>query len=204
MTISAFDLIILGMLTSLGGALLIVKGNRRRSIPARLVQHTALERNPFDIRQESIRHAHAAAGARWLTVGAVALLLGMTRGTEAIYLIEPWIDAGLHLVVISASWVATAARAKRQSRQRYLPTMIALHRHGFEQSLELLTHQGYTSLEVERNIQVPEATRRQRLSEVSSCLDCIGRLVDLARRRGEGDHAYAERLRPLFRATSRS
>ena len=51
-------------------------------------------------------------GVRWLTVGALALFIGYTRGAESGYLFNLWTDVFFHVGLLSACWAATAVRLK--------------------------------------------------------------------------------------------
>lgn len=109
MTLHAFDLIVLGALVSVGGALFLAKAYWSRP-------HS----DPPEGRQVH-QHLHALAGVRWLTVGAIALVLGVTRGEAARYFIGPWSDALIHTVVLSMFWVATGVRTQRLTRKGLRP-----------------------------------------------------------------------------------
>lgn len=194
MGVSGFHLLVLGVLVSLGGLLLLAK-RRWRPAPA---GDGALCGRSTALREETIRHSEAMAGTRWLTIGGLALAIGLARGGETSYFVGFWEDIFLHVGVLSISWVATVARAKGVSRERYLPKLIELHREGFERSLEYLRSGGYGRGEVERGLTVSENARQRRLAEVTLCLDRIGASMDLPRREGERDQGYAERLRPFF------
>jgi hypothetical protein len=123
MTLSAFDLIVLGTLVLTGGGLLIAKGRR----PHRA---TGLHLAPLssEMQQEIYQHLHTVAGVRWLTVGSVALVLGITRGEEASYFFGPFIDAALHTVVLSLSWVATSVRTRHMTNKAFLDKIVELNR----------------------------------------------------------------------------
>lgn len=198
MGVSGFHLLVLGVLVSLGGLLLLAK-RRWRPAPAA----GALCGRSLAVREETIRHSETMAGTRWLTIGALALAIGLARGGETSYFVGFWEDIVLHVGVLSVSWVATVARANGTSRDRYLPKLIELHREGFERSLEYLRSGGYGSGEVEQGLIVSEGVRRQRLAEVTPTLDRIGASMDLPRREGERDQGYAERLRPHFEGAGR-
>ncbi|MER3423539.1 MAG: hypothetical protein C4293_10195 [Nitrospiraceae bacterium] len=198
MAISPFHLIVLGTLASIGGALLIAKAYWWPSLDRRTARHTIEGSQPFLIRREILQHSHTMAGVRWLVVGTVALFFGMTRRGETFYFIDPWTDVFLHVVVLSFSWVATLTRTKGISRRAYIPKIIDLYRQGFELHLEYLVHQGCRRSEIEQGVQIHESVRQRRLSEVSSGLDQIGRLIDVPRRNDESDHQYAGRLRLFF------
>jgi hypothetical protein len=83
MTLHAFDLIVLGILVSAGGGLFLVKAYWRKPRAAPMAPPQAALVCPSTLRQQIHQHLHALTGVRWLTVGALALVLGVTRGEEA-------------------------------------------------------------------------------------------------------------------------
>jgi hypothetical protein len=91
---NGFDLLLLGILTLTGGAALIAQG-----------------------RQQAVRHPHNSAGARWLTIGAVAFFLAVTRGRDTLFLVEHWENVLMPLAVLTVAWVITNARADRAGRK---------------------------------------------------------------------------------------
>jgi hypothetical protein len=198
MAIGAFDLLVLGTLVSVGGAAFIAKAYWRTPLSETVKRTPVAQANPVLIRHQIHQHLHALAGVRWLAVGAVALFLGVTRGEEAAYFFGPWADVLVHAAVLSLSWVATVARTRGMSRKAYFERMIELHRQGFDLYVEYLAHGGYRQAEIERGMPIQESARQRRLSEVSTGLDHIGRVIELPRRTAEGDHQYAQRLKPVF------
>ncbi len=201
MWISAFDLFVLGTLVSLGGMLFLARAYWRASLPEGAADPMLAGHNPVRLRNEILQHSHTKAAVRWLTIGAIAFILGATRGSETGYLFGPWSDIFAHAAVLSLSWVVTASRTTVLSRKTYLPKIVDLYRPGFQLHLEYLAHQGCRQEEVDKGIPVGEFVRQGRLAEVTASLDQIGRLLDYPRRTGERDRLYAERLRPLFRSS---
>lgn len=87
--ISTFDLALLGSLVSAGGLLFLRQGK-----------------------------SAATAGSRWLTVGALTLLLAYAHGEEEGYLLGPWSDLMFHVVFVSTCWVATSFRVRQTAGER--------------------------------------------------------------------------------------
>jgi hypothetical protein len=98
--ISAFDLILLGGLVSLGGLIFLYRAYRCQ--PTGSSEVTAPR-----------QRAEAMAGVRWLTVGALALFIGYTRGSDSGYLFDFWSDLAFHTALLSGCWAATVFRIKR-------------------------------------------------------------------------------------------
>ena len=98
--ISAFDLILLGGLVSLGGLIFLYRAYRCQ--PTGSTEVTAPR-----------QRAEAMAGVRWLTVGALALFIGYTRGSDSGYLFDFWSDLAFHTALLSGCWAATVFRIKR-------------------------------------------------------------------------------------------
>ncbi len=74
MTLHAFDLIVLGILVSVGGGLFLVTAYWRTPRAAPMEPPPAGPVNPSTLRQQIHQHLHALTGVRWLTVGALALV----------------------------------------------------------------------------------------------------------------------------------
>jgi hypothetical protein len=203
MGVSGFDLVVLGVLVSVGGGLFLAGRYRRGPARSEAAPAAAKDSDPIAVRDGIIRHAEVMAGVRWLTIGLLALFLGATRGGESAYLVGFWSDILLHVAVLSLCWLATLVRVKRQSRQRYLPRMIELHRKGFDTHAEHLSHDGYNRYEIEQGVVVAESLRRLRLAEGARRLDQIGQALDVFRTAGESDRHYVERLRPFFAPATR-
>ena len=98
--ISAFDLILLGGLVSLGGLIFLYRAYRCQ--PTGSSEVTAPR-----------QRAEAMAGVRWLTVGALALFVGYTRGSDSGYLFDFWSDLAFHTALLSGCWAATVFRINR-------------------------------------------------------------------------------------------
>jgi hypothetical protein len=111
--ISTFDLILLGGLISIGGIGFLVRAHRRPPIGSRFEAATDQTGNTKAKRNEDRVRAEAMAGVRWLTVGALALLIGSTRGADSGYLFDLWADVAFHTVLLSGCWAATAVRIQR-------------------------------------------------------------------------------------------
>jgi hypothetical protein len=101
---NSFHLLLLGTLAMLGGVALIIQA-RWRSMKLEISM------------RERHQHPHTMAGTRWLVVGALALLLGVTHGGEPAYFVGFWEDVLLHVGIIAGCWVATAARADTFGRR---------------------------------------------------------------------------------------
>ena len=118
--ISTFDLTLLGSCVLLGGALFLLRAYRDQLLDS------VFQRSPvaglFIQDRDERQHSEAIAGVRWLTVGALTLFLGYTRGAESGYLFGPWMDVTFHVILISGCWVVTAYRIKTlRSRQVITP-----------------------------------------------------------------------------------
>ncbi len=109
--ISTFDLTLLGSFVSVGGILFLSRG-KRLHFSARWLTG----REPIIMSEES-REQHqrsaALAGARWLTIGALTLFVGLVHGAEEGYLFGPWSDVMFHFVFVSTCWTTTAFRIKQ-------------------------------------------------------------------------------------------
>lgn len=111
--ISTFDFALMGSLVSLGGLLFLGQG-----------KWPHLRSSWLDGRQSAdpefrdrLERSTALAGVRWLTLGALTLLLGCTRGAEGGYLSDPWSDIIFHAIFVSACWCATAFRMKQAAER---------------------------------------------------------------------------------------
>ena len=109
---STFDLILLGSLISLGGIGFLVRGYWRPSTGSRLETAAIGRREAGEGIDSDRQRAEAMAGVRWLTVGALALFIGHTRGAESGYLFNLWTDVFFHVGLLSVCWAATAFRLK--------------------------------------------------------------------------------------------
>jgi hypothetical protein len=116
--ISTFDLILLGGLISLGGLVFLFRAYRPQSVgsPAGIV--SARMGNSSIGRNETRQRAEAMAGVRWLTIGALALFVGYTRGSDSGYLFDFWGDLMFHTALLSGCWAATAFRINRTEKKR--------------------------------------------------------------------------------------
>ena len=113
--ISAFDLILLGSLVSLGGLLFLFRTYRSRSTGSPLhIVSTAMQGSAGNLHERRER-AETMAGVRWLTVGALALFVGYTRGSDSGYLFDFWSDLAFHTALLSGCWAATVFRINRAS-----------------------------------------------------------------------------------------
>ena len=114
--ISTFDLMLLGGLVSIGGvALLSQRKWVHRDIDWLTDAKPAAE---FTVKNvEGRARLTALAGARWLTVGALTLLIAYAHGAEEGYFFGPWTDVIFHLVFVSTCWVTTLYRIN-QTAQR--------------------------------------------------------------------------------------
>jgi len=113
--ISAFDLILLGSLVSLGGFMFLFRTYRSRSTGSPLhIASTGMQNSAGDLHERRQR-AETMAGVRWLTVGALALFVGYTRGSDSGYLFDFWSDLAFHTALLSGCWAATVFRINRAS-----------------------------------------------------------------------------------------
>ncbi|HEX2056448.1 MAG TPA: hypothetical protein VHF07_08135, partial [Nitrospiraceae bacterium] len=108
--ISTFDLILLGSLISLGGLMFLLRAYWPQSISTPSAPSSAVITTSNMEGLEIRRRAEATAGVRWLTVGALALFLGATRGSDAGYLFDFWSDLAFHTALLSGCWAATSFR----------------------------------------------------------------------------------------------
>jgi len=113
---NGFDFLLLGILMLTGGAILIVQG-RLRSTPVSLQRAWNMAPDGFRLRQLAVRHAHNKAGACWLTIGAVAFVLAVTRGRDTMFLVEYSENVLMPLTVLMVALVITSARADRVGRK---------------------------------------------------------------------------------------
>jgi hypothetical protein len=114
--ISAFDLFLLGTLVSLGGLMFLFRAYRSQStrLPIQIAANAI--KTGADGLHEIRQRAETMAGVRWLTVGALALFVGYTRGSDSGYLFDLWSDLAFHTALLSCCWAATVFRIKRVSR----------------------------------------------------------------------------------------
>lgn len=112
---SMFDLILLGSLISLGGIGFLIRGYWRPSIGAQRETASVGRSGADEGLDTDQQRAETMAGVRWLTVGALALFIGYTRGAESGYLFNLWTDVFFHVGLLSVCWAATAVRLKRAS-----------------------------------------------------------------------------------------
>jgi hypothetical protein len=73
------------------------------------------------------------AGVRWLTVGALILFIGSTRGADSGYIFGLWTDVLFHVGLLSACWFATLYRLKTMPQRKKpvpapLPAVVAADR----------------------------------------------------------------------------
>jgi hypothetical protein len=111
--ISTFDFFLLGGLISLGGLVFLLRAYRPQSTGSPLDIVFAVMRSRDTGPNETRQRAEAMAGVRWLTVGALALFMGNTRGSDSGYLFDFWADLMFHTALLSGCWVATAFRINR-------------------------------------------------------------------------------------------
>jgi hypothetical protein len=82
--ISTFDLTLLGGLVCGGGMVFLRQGK-----------------------------SSAVAGARWLAIGALTLLVAYVHGADDGYFFGPWGDVMFHVLFVSTAWGMTAFRIKQ-------------------------------------------------------------------------------------------
>ncbi len=127
--ISTYDLVLLGSLISLGGVGFLFRGYRSSSIAWRRGGDS--NGKSSEDRQDNRGRAESVAGVRWLTVGALTLFIGYTRGAESGYLFGPWTDILFHVGLLSVCWAATVSRLQkprarmRKSLPRSTPATVA-------------------------------------------------------------------------------
>ncbi len=108
--ISTFDLTLLGMLVSIGGLLFLQQG-RWPELGGRWLTSTGESR-------ERLERSAALAGIRWLTLGALTLLLAYAKGAEEGYLFSPLGDVLFHIVFVPLCWGMTAFKIKQSAERR--------------------------------------------------------------------------------------
>lgn len=114
---NGFDLLVLAILTSIGGVLLIAKGYRYAAGATWPFGWPPAQGETDHVRRETMRHAHMTAGARWLVISGLAFLLAVTRERDTIFLVEQWENVLMPCVVLTTAWVITSTRAARSSRK---------------------------------------------------------------------------------------
>ncbi len=116
--ISSFDLILLGSLVSAGGLAFLFLAKWPHLGPTwfngRRPDHQSPSARDYD---KQLEHSVTTTGARWLTVGALTLLLAYSHGAEEGYLFGPWSDVLFHIIFFSSCWAATAFRIRRAAGQ---------------------------------------------------------------------------------------
>ena len=110
---NGFDLLLLGILTLTGGAILILQGWRRASGATTPVAQGLWPGGSFELRKQAVRHAHNMAGVRWMTIGAVSFVLAVTRERDTIFLVEDWENVLMPLTVLTVALAITSGRAAR-------------------------------------------------------------------------------------------
>lgn len=114
---NGFDLLLLAILTSVGGALLLLKGSGHAAGAALSLGRRPAGEQTDPSTCETVRQAHTAAGVRWLVVSGLAFLLAVTRERDTIFLVVEWDRVLMPCVVLAAAWVITSARADRAACQ---------------------------------------------------------------------------------------
>ena len=126
--ISTFDLTLLGSMVSAGGLLFLREGQR----PHLNVGWLAGGKRAAELTANGLEHharSTALAGARWLTVGALTLLIAYAHGAEEGYLFGPWTDIMFHLVFVSACWAMTAFRINQAAERTAPVTLVKASSH---------------------------------------------------------------------------
>jgi hypothetical protein len=122
--ISAFDLMLLGSLVSIGGVALLCQG---KCADADVGPAAALTGRGLEDHARLI----ALAGARWLTVGVLTLFIAYAHGAEDGYLFGPWTDVMFHLLFVSTCWATTVYRINQTvQRTAMVPAVSARPRQG--------------------------------------------------------------------------
>ena len=111
--INTFDLILIGSLISLGGLIFLFRAYRLRPTGTPPEIPTAVMKSRTPGLAETHQRAEAMAGVRWLTIGALTLFIGYTRGCNSGYLFDFWSDLLFHTALLSGCWAATVFRIKR-------------------------------------------------------------------------------------------
>lgn len=119
---NGFDLLLLGILTLAGGAILILQGWRRASEATTPAARGISPGGSFELRRQAVRHAHNLAGVRWMTIGAVAFLLAVTRERDTMFLVENWENVLMPLTVLTVALFITSGRADRAGRKTAAPS----------------------------------------------------------------------------------
>jgi hypothetical protein len=120
--ISTFDLILLGSLISLGGLVFLFRAYRSQSLGSPIQMASTAMKSSGDGFHEARHRAETMAGVRWLTVGALALFIGYTRGADSGYLFDFWSDLAFHTALLSGCWAATVFRIKRVNKNATVGT----------------------------------------------------------------------------------
>jgi hypothetical protein len=110
---NGFDLLLLAMLTAVGGVLHIAKGRGRLACAARSPGRQPSCRKTDRMPDDTVQHAHTMAGVRWLVTSALALLLAVTRERDTMFLVAHWENVLMPCLVLTTAWVITNARADR-------------------------------------------------------------------------------------------
>lgn len=108
---STYDLLLLGCLISLGGIGFLFRGYRQCLITSRCIISAGMQNRTEEIHADH-RSAETMAGVRWLTVGALILFIGSTRGADSGYIFGLWTDVLFHVGLLSICWFATLYRLK--------------------------------------------------------------------------------------------
>lgn len=114
--ISTFDLLLMGSLVSAGG-LAFLRQAKRPHLRRRWLNRQTLPSGSTAKHRDSMERAVTTAGVRWLTMGALTLLLAYTHGGEAGYLFGLWTDVLFHVTFVSSCWAATTYRLTRTAGQ---------------------------------------------------------------------------------------
>jgi hypothetical protein len=125
MMISTFDLTLLGSMVSAGGVAFLRQGKR----PLDLTRLRGGKR-VADLAAESREHharSMALAAARWLTVGALTLLVAYAHGSEDGYLFSPWADVMFHVLFVASCWSFTAFRINQAAERAATVALKANH-----------------------------------------------------------------------------
>lgn len=115
--LSTFDLTLMGSLVSAGGLLFLLKAKRPHLGWTWFTERQSVNQRSTSESCDRLERSSAIAGARWLAVGALTLLVAYLHGAEDGYLFGPWSDVTFHVIFVSACWGTTAYRMN-QSAER--------------------------------------------------------------------------------------
>jgi hypothetical protein len=195
------DLVLVGLLFgAVGSGLLVRSGISRPALSQEAA--TFLGTNPFIVKGASLLRADYVIGFAWIFLGFIASMIGTVQSvrdpvsSEWLVRLDPYLLAGAVVIALVVLSAGSLWASKKIALRRVLPELVALQWKLLATATGTVERDGVHEMYLVRGaVQPSEADRQRHLEDARRQLKQVGELVELPRRPGESDVAYAHRLR---------